>query len=194
MNKNTFSKLNIGKFAKTHLNFKKTSVTGFIQKKINNFKVKSVEDQRLDAIRIIGWGMPIAFVPSLRYMQDKDKPKALRKELFVRDFASYSVGTALYALTIVASRKMVSLPKINKKLSENVSKLLPDVIAVSSFCIWSGIFGPKFSKKLQPKLKINKTTQPEIETIKQKNINFTRRLQSYKPITVNSKLYSDFKI
>lgn len=162
---------------------------------LKKFNKLTNETKRLIGVKAIAWGMPVSLIPALRYMQDSDKKPSLRKELFVRDFGAYSVGTGLYMGASYGLGKALKTPKAQKlNLSKNKKVLLPEFAAGSLFCLWSGVFAPKFSRKLNHRKDsaesdnkvANKVGQQETA----KQVNFSHRLNSF---PMNS-TYSKFRI
>lgn len=151
----------------------------------------SAESKRLMAIRIIGWGLPVALIPGLRFTQDNDKKPSLRKELFVRDFTAYSVGTGIYFAALTGAKKAINAP-LAKNLSKNKKMILPEVASTTSFCLWSGLIAPKISKKFNNSVKPSSKSVSEVEdkSIEKKNVNFSHRLKT----PYNTSVYSSFKI
>ncbi len=84
------------------------------------------------------WGVPTVAVPSLRYVNDADKPENIRKELFLRDFAGYSIGSAIF---------LGGLWFLSEKVKK-VKNLTAIAIASTASAVWCGFIDPKISKLL----------------------------------------------
>lgn len=182
-------------------NIKNLNPVDLVKKLVNQHKNLTPEGKRLRYIRVIGWGLPVALIPSLRFAQDSDKSPSLRKELFVRDFSSYSIGTGIYFGALYGAFKAVKSPII-KNLSKNKKMILPEVIATASYCLWSGIIAPKLSKKFNKKAHKNNISDNKnelmphikVKPMNQKDINFAHKFKINSATAYNSNVYSRFKI
>ncbi len=114
-------------------------------------KLKNIKDPALMAERVITWCAPVLLIPALRYVQDSDKPKDLRNELFVRDLSSWALGTGIYFASLIVAAKTMNSGKIFKTASEGTKRIATISAAVGAYCTWSGFLGPKFSKFIMKK-------------------------------------------
>lgn len=105
---------------------------------------------------LLTWGGPPMVIPALRFFQDDPKD---RKELFIRDFGTYSIGTIVFFSAKIASNKI--LKKTNLVKDKELQDLISFSTALISNFLYAGIGAVKISK-LIAKLKSEK------KTIKQK--------------------------
>ena len=115
--------------------------------------LNTIKKRELIAERAVTWGLPLAIIPSLRYVEDHDKPAKIRKELFVRDFTSYAVGLGIYLATLIPLTKIVKTAAI----SDFKKHMIPVTAAATAFCVWSGMIAPKLSKIMTKNRKLDFT-------------------------------------
>ncbi|MDD3688361.1 MAG: hypothetical protein PHE56_16575 [Bacteroidales bacterium] len=167
---------------------------------LTGIKKLSNESKRLLAIRTVGWGLPLTLIPLLRFVEDKDKKPSLRKELFFRDFASYFVGTGIYFGALYGALKAFKSPAI-KKLSKNIKMIAPEIIATTSFCLWSGVIAPKLSKKTfkRKELDTQCCQKPTLHIctsipLEYDRVNFSKNLNYRQHKLYTSNTYSRFRV
>lgn len=101
---------------------------------LNNMP-KALKDKWVE--RGIIWGVPTAVVPTFRYLEDTDKPDHIRNELFLRDFAGYGIGSAIFISTLALLEKHKKIKPVHALLTASVAA-----------ATWCGLLDPKLSKFL----------------------------------------------
>ncbi len=91
------------------------------------------------------WITPAIFVPMGRFVEDKDTSLSKKKELFVRDFTTYSIGASLY----FAGRGIVKgLTKNNKSLTSKEKRLLGVAVGVGVYNLYAALGSIKTARFL----------------------------------------------
>lgn len=86
------------------------------------------------------WVAPAIGIPTLRYFQDD---KAQRRELFVRDASTYTLGALLFLGTYFAGKRMMThFPQ----LGNGARELIPFVTALAVNILYAGVGSVRLSK------------------------------------------------
>lgn len=110
---------------------------------------------RINALKMtketLTWVAPSVGIPTLRYFQDS---KEQRRELFIRDAATYSLGAVTYLVLFYGGKRAMGhfFPKVKDDLKE----FIPFVAGLAANILYSGIGAVRLSKYLS-----GKTTKPE---------------------------------
>lgn len=91
---------------------------------------------------VVTWAGPALFIPTLRFPLDKPED---RKELFVRDFSTYAVGSMIFLGTMGLTGLL--LKKVSPaKITPQVKRLISFFAAFASYVLYCGIGAVKLSK------------------------------------------------
>ncbi len=99
------------------------------------------------------WVAPAVGIPALRYFQDQ---KEQRKELFVRDASTYSVGALIYLGLFFGGKSF--LKHLKPTLNEHVRDLSAFLVAITANIVYAGIGAVRISQKF------HSSTQPQTPT------------------------------
>ncbi len=115
-------------------------------KLLNNFKPvrQSIRNNVTHLGLFFTWVVPAVFIPMGRYLEDKITSPAKKKELFVRDLTTYSVGTALY----FAGRGIVNAFANKKGLHSKEKEFLGNAVGAAAYTAYAAIGSVKFTKFL----------------------------------------------
>lgn len=97
------------------------------------------------------WVAPSVGIPSLRYFQDS---KEQRRELFIRDAATYSLGAVTYLVLFYGGKR--AMGHFFPKMKEELKEFIPFLVALAANITYSGIGAVRLSKYLS-----GKTAKPE---------------------------------
>lgn len=101
--------------------------------------------------RIMTWGTPALVIPALRFTIDSKKRPEMSKELFVRDFTTYSIGSSLFFIGSYVGDKLFSAMKVFKEpYKKNFASFL---IGLAGYLLYSGIGALYVSEALSKKKK-----------------------------------------
>jgi hypothetical protein len=90
------------------------------------------------------WVAPAVGIPALRYFQDQ---KEQRKELFIRDASTYSIGALLYLGLFFGGKSL--LKHLKPTLNEHVRDLSAFLVAITANIAYAGIGAVRISQKFQ---------------------------------------------
>jgi hypothetical protein len=91
--------------------------------------------------KILTWTAPAIAIPGLRYTQDS---KTQRKELFVRDASTYSIGTVTFFGTEYIVKKGLDHFKLIRNLDQRA--LVAFLVGLTANLLYAGIGAVRFSK------------------------------------------------
>jgi hypothetical protein len=101
-------------------------------------------------IQTLTWVAPAAVIPTLRFVQDTRQRPEMSKELFVRDFTTYSIGAALFLGLSIASEKLYQSLKLFKG-NNNKIKFAAFMTGLVPYLLYSGIGALKIAEKFKTK-------------------------------------------
>ncbi|MCE3234235.1 MAG: hypothetical protein K0Q50_415, partial [Vampirovibrio sp.] len=103
------------------------------------------------------WVAPAIGIPTLRYFQDD---KAQRKELFVRDASTYTLGALLFLGTYFAGKRMMHhFPR----LGDGSRELIPFTVALAVNILYAGIGSVRLSKWFRPAGQAEPASKPQTQ-------------------------------
>ena len=141
--------------------------------------------------RVITWAGPPLIIPALRFSRDDPEH---RNELFVRDFSSWSIGSAGFLGGSALSA--ILLKKLPQKLSNTTIRLTSFLVGFTIYCLYSGIGALKLSKWFNNKqnLNIKRENTPILNAYSlSKDLFQNNNLNKTQPPTTNYKLSGVFK-
>ena len=101
---------------------------------------------------VLTWVAPSVGIPSLRYFQDS---KEQRRELFIRDAATYSLGAVTFLTLFFGGKKAIGhfFPTMRKEVKEFIAF----VPALTANILYSGIGAVRLSKYFSQKQQENQS-------------------------------------